>query len=84
MAGDLWLVGIGIGRDVSTYYARHLSIASTDEPSQVVKFIAGCTDVPLVPGPLRESGLPEPDEDRPPPGTKLTIRGSFLALWQHC
>ncbi len=79
-AGDLWLAGIGIGRDVSTYYARHLSIASTDEPSQVVKFIADCTDVPLAPGPLRESGLPEPDEDPPPPGTKLTISGSFLAL----
>jgi hypothetical protein len=78
-AGDLWLAGIGIGRDVSTYFARHLSIASTDEPSQVVKFIADCTDVPLVPGPLCESGLPEPDED-PPLCTKLAVSGSFLAL----
>src|SRR5262249_6459092 len=79
-AGDLWLAGIGIGRDLSTYYVRHLSIASTDEPSQVVKFIADCTDVALVPGPLQESGPPEPDEVPQSLGTKLTISGSFLAL----
>src|SRR5579871_2335539 len=79
-AGDLWLAGIGIGYDVSRYYARHLSIASTDEPSQLVRFIADCTDVPVTPGPLRESGLPEPYEDPSPPRTKLTISGSFLAL----
>jgi cobaltochelatase CobT len=76
-AGDIWLVGIGLDYDVSRYYARHLSVASADEPSRVVRSIAEYTDVPVAPGPLRQSSQPGLDEDT---GTKLTISGSFLAL----
>jgi len=76
-AGDIWLVGIGLDYDVSKYYARHLSVASTDEPSRVVRFIAEYTDVPVAPGPLRQSSQPELGDDT---RTKLTISGSFLAL----
>lgn len=76
-AGDIWLVGIGLDYDVSRYYARHLSIASTDEASRVVRFIAEYTDVPVAPGPLPQSSQPKLDEDT---STKLTISGSFLAL----
>src|SRR5215467_277450 len=70
-AGDIWLIGIGLGHDVASYYARHLSIASLDEPSRVMKFVAECTDVPVAPG-LRPRSRQ--------PSTKLTISGSFLAL----
>jgi len=42
-----------------------------------VRFIADHTDVPVAPGPLRESGQPQLDEDT---STNLTISGSFLAL----
>jgi cobaltochelatase CobT len=54
-AGDIWLAGIGLGYDVSRYYAHCVSIASTDELSRVVRFIANCTDVPIAPGPRRQS-----------------------------
>jgi len=76
-AGDIWLVGIGLDYDVSRYYPRHLSLASIDEPSRVVRFIAEHTDVPVAPGPLRQSNQPALDEDS---STRLTISGSFLAL----
>ena len=76
-AGDIWLVGIGLDHDVARYYARHRSIESTDDPSRVVTLIAECTDVPVAPGPLRQPGQPEFDEDS---SAKVTISRSFLAL----
>src|SRR5262252_8216721 len=76
-AGDIWLVGVGLDHDMARYYARHLSIAPTDEPSRVVKLIAECTDVPVTPGPLIQPAQPEPDKNT---ATKLTISRSFLAL----
>ena len=76
-AGDVWLVGVGLDHDMARYYARHRSIAPTDEPSRVVKLIAECTDVPVTPGPLIQPAQPEPDKDT---ATKLTISRSFLAL----
>src|SRR5215467_4481858 len=76
-AGDIWLVGIGLDHDVARYYARYRSMASIDEPSRLVSFIAERTDVPVTPGPLRQPGQPELYEDT---STKLTISRSFLAL----
>src|SRR5215831_15061885 len=76
-AGDIWLVGVGLDHDMARFYARHWSIAPTDEPSRVVRFIAECTDVPVAPGPLVQPAQPELDKGT---GTELTISRSFLAL----
>jgi len=76
-AGDIWLVGVGLAHDTARFYARHRSIAPTDEPSHVVRLIAECTDVAVAPGPLVRPAQPEPAKDT---GPKLTISRSFLAL----
>jgi Zn-dependent protease len=76
-AGDVWLAGIGLDVDLSRYYPRALSTGPGNEPSQVVNFVADCTDVAVVPGP--QPALAELD-DEPPPPAAITVSATFLAM----
>jgi len=78
-SGDLWLAAIGICRDPSRYYPRRVTVLPADEPSQVVNFVAGCTDVAVVPGPQRDPAAAELDDEAPAPAA-ITISATFLAM----
>jgi cobaltochelatase CobT len=76
-AQDIRMGAIGLEYDVSDYYAYHLSVACTDEPSaNVVRFVAGITETSAaVPPPL-----PRPQRQPANPSTQWPVSRLFLGL----